>query len=209
MNDLHKLINKLGEPDALIDHWDPASKQFAIWGFDQTFEINYDGVPLINGKKYISNPFDLLQETLNKWKTDSQNISAIGFISYDLKNLLYPKINFKKSNSKTPLLWFGKPKQIVTYNLEKTNNGIINNGLALKKDIPHPIEYEKSINKIKEYLQNGISYQINFTQQKKYKLNFEPFDTYLNMRENIQPHYGMYLNTKKIQVLSFSPERFF
>ena len=209
MNDLYKLIYELGEPKALIDHWDHSSKQFAIWDFDETFEITHDGIPLINDKKYISNPLNLLQETLDNWKNDSQNISAIGYISYDLKNLLFPKINFKNSNSKAPLLWFGKPKKILPYKIEKTNRDIINNSLAIKKDIPHPKEYEKNIKKIKKYLQNGVSYQINFTQQKKYKLNLEPFDTYLNMRENIQPHYGMYLNTKKIQILSFSPERFF
>ena len=160
MNDLYKLTDELGEPKALIDHWDHSSKQFAIWDFDETFEITHDGIPLINDKKYISNPLNLLQETLDNWKNDSQNISAIGYISYDLKNLLYPKINFRRSNLKAPLLWFGKPKKILPYKIEKTNRDIIKNSLVIKKDIPHPIEYEKSIKKIKKYLQNGVSYQI-------------------------------------------------
>ena len=52
MNDLYKLINELGKPEALIDHWDHYSKQFGIWGFDETFEITNNGIALINDKKY-------------------------------------------------------------------------------------------------------------------------------------------------------------
>ena len=89
MNDLYTLINNLGEPEALIDHWDNSSKQLAVWGFEETFEITPDGIAIINGKKYASNPLDLFQKTLDIWKKSSYNISAIGYMAYDLKNLLY------------------------------------------------------------------------------------------------------------------------
>ena len=56
---------------------------------------------------------------------------------------------------------------------------------------------------------NGDSYQINFTQPKQYRLEEKSLDMYLAMRETIHPHYGMYLNLDGLQILSFSPERFF
>ena len=143
MNDLDTLINNLGEPEALIDHWDNSSKQFAVWGFEETFEITADGIAIINGKKYASNPLDLFQKTLDIWKKSSYNISAIGYMSYDLKNLLYPSINFKKLKSTSPLLWFGKPKKILPYKIKKTNLEREKNILSIKQEIPQPLEYEK------------------------------------------------------------------
>ena len=56
---------------------------------------------------------------------------------------------------------------------------------------------------------NGDTYQINFTQPKQFKLKGQPLEMYLAMRNTIHPHYGMYLNLDEIQILSFSPERFF
>jgi anthranilate/para-aminobenzoate synthase component I len=62
---------------------------------------------------------------------------------------------------------------------------------------------------IKRYLEKGDSYQINLTQPKEYQISGNPFDLYMSMREYIQPHCGMYLQPRDIQILSFSPERFF
>jgi aminodeoxychorismate synthase component I len=81
--------------------------------------------------------------------------------------------------------------------------------IYLEKDIPLPKEYKSAIHEIKTYLLNGDSYQINFTQPKLYELSEDPLNIYLTMREFIRPHYGMYLNQHDLQILSFSPERFF
>ena len=35
MKTLSELIQKYGEPNALIDHWDKNSKRFAIWEFEE------------------------------------------------------------------------------------------------------------------------------------------------------------------------------
>ena len=208
MYNLHQLIEKYGPPDALIDHWDKSSNRFAIWGFEEQFVINSDGKSLIKGVE-IDAPFlEILQETLNNWKSDKKDLSAVGYISYDLKNLLFPHIHFKKPKSSHPLLWFGKPKHIEAYETIETEQSL-SPMLHLEKDIPPPAEYESIISKIKTYLMNGDSYQINFTQPKQYRLMENPLAIYLAMRDTIRPHYGMYMNLDGLQVLSFSPERFF
>ena len=112
MTDLHQLIEKFGNPDALIDHWDTSSHRFAIWGFEETFSINNKGVAQINGEYSDLPPLELWQKTLDKWKADSDILSAVGFISYDFKNYLFPHIPFKKPVSHQPLLWFGKQKKL-------------------------------------------------------------------------------------------------
>ena len=49
MNNLYNLIEKFGQPDALIDHWDSSSNRFAIWGFEEQFVLNSNGKAIING----------------------------------------------------------------------------------------------------------------------------------------------------------------
>ena len=209
MTDLHYLIDKFGNPDALIDHWDISSNRYAIWGFEETFSINSNGVAQLNGEYSDSPPLELWQKTIDNWKLKSNELSAVGFISYDFKNILYPHISFNKPNSNQPLLWFGKPKNVIPYSIAKTKPFTNSPLFQMEKDIPPPHEYEKAIHIIKAYLANGDSYQINFTQPKQYRLDADPFKIYSSMRESVHPHYGMYLNLEDFQILSFSPERFF
>ncbi len=208
MTDLHHLIEKFGNPDALVDHWDNSSQRCAIWGFEETFSINSNGIAQLNGDSSDLPPLEFWQKTLDNWKSESNELSAVGFISYDFKNYLFPHIPFNKPGSRQPLLWFGKPKQVIPYDLTETESAT-SSFFHLKKDIPSPNEYQNSINTIKTALRNGDSYQINFTQPKEYELNGNPLNIYLSMRESIHPHYGMYLNLEEFQILSFSPERFF
>ena len=209
MDNLHNLLEKFGQMDVLIDHWDATSKRYAIWGFEEEFQINNNGMAMVNGMSVNGSPMQIWQDTLDRWKKDSEELAAIGFISYDLKNFLYPHIPFRKPNSFPPLLWFGKPKQVVPYDITEINQEPPLPLLQLKKDIPSPHKYEDAIGKIKTSLKNGDSYQINFTQPKQYRLNGKPLEVYLKMRKTIHPHYGMYLNLDRLQILSFSPERFF
>mgnify|MGYP001220769268 CR=1 FL=1 len=205
---LSYLNKKHGRPNALIDHWDDDSKRYAIWGFEETFMIDFQGQCVLNDRPIVGSPFDIFQDVLEKWKCKSNDLAAVGYMSYDLKNLLFPHINFNSVKKDTPLLWFGKPNKIIPYELNELEDHQGHFKLQLQKDIPSPEEYGKSINTIKAYLGKGDSYQINFTQPKEFQLLGNPFDIYMEMREKIRPHYGMYLNLGTMQILSFSPERF-
>ena len=82
--ELHSLINKYGEPQALIDSWDKFSTPYAIWGFEEQFILNSDGKVIKNGN-YSDEPFlESLQKTLDKWKSNNGELAAVGIISYDL-----------------------------------------------------------------------------------------------------------------------------
>jgi len=208
MNTLSTLISKKGNPDALIDHHSETSSCFAIYGFEEEFTIDSTGLSMINNNKISGNPFINFQNTLNCWKKNSGNISAFGFISYDMKNIIFPKLNLKKINSTFPLLWFGKPKEVFKYKINSSNKLLNKCKLELSKDLINFNDYENNINKIKNYLFKGDSYQINFTQPIFYKTNDNPLDIYLNLRNKVKPFYGSYLNNKNYSILSFSPEKF-
>ena len=70
-------------------------------------------------------------------------------------------------------------------------------------------EYLQTLARIKEYIEAGDTYQVNYT----LKLNFDfagsPEALYLALRRNQQVSYGAYLHLGEEQILSFSPELFF
>ena len=105
MDSLKNLISKFGEPDALIDHWGSQSKRMAVWGFDETFIYNNNGCYL-NGKKIQGDPLELCNNILHTWDLSSSSSTyAIGYISYDIKNDLFPHLKLKEVNDQT-LIWF-------------------------------------------------------------------------------------------------------
>jgi len=210
-NTLKTLINHNGDPDAIIDHWDPSSNRYAVWGFEEYFLIKNNGECILNGEKIESSPIEALQNTINNWKTTRLDMAAVGYISYDFKKLLYKNISFKNTKNDYPLLWFGKPKYIEKFSINQKSitPSQMNVILKQKMDIPNKLKYKYVIKKIKKFLLEGESYQINYTQPKKYEIVSDPISTYLKMRDHIKPYYGIYLNLDFLQILSFSPERFF
>ena len=209
MDSLNQLILKHGKPDALIDHWDKNAKKIAIWGFKEIFMCDTSGCNL-NGKKINGNPIDICNEILKRWENESTSTYAIGYISYDIKNLLFPHLNFKKINNQI-LLWFGKPLMMKEYSISKEfnhNNPNIKT-IDVKKNIPNLEYYEKEISKIKNYLKLGETYQINYSNPIKCKYKESKFNLYMYLRNIAKPPNGMYLNTGENQILSFSPEKFF
>tara|TARA_Y100001960_G_scaffold242232_1_gene256162 strand:- start:211 stop:1419 length:1209 start_codon:yes stop_codon:yes gene_type:complete len=209
LNNLDDLVKNYGYPDALIDNHKFKNSGYALWGFDQTLEYNNKGL-YINSSKINEEPFALLQSLIDKWMQTNKKISAIGFLSYDIKNIIYPHINFKKIKNNFPYMWFANPKIIKSYKLAVNHNTEkTKQHLSINKDILSSKEYQEKILLIKKELKKGNSYQINFTMPKLFDINCHPFKIYLEIRKNIKPDFGYYLNIGDHYILSFSPEEFF
>lgn len=69
-------------------------------------------------------------------------------------------------------------------------------------------EYIESIQKVREYIQSGDIYQVNFTQRFKCKLEGTPLDLYGKVRAINPAPFAAYLDTGEHQVVCSSPERF-
>ncbi|MFQ6610424.1 MAG: chorismate-binding protein [Fidelibacterota bacterium] len=164
----------------------------------------------VSGEIIRGDIFTNFQQTLDKWKSESEGISAVGFFSYDAKDLFFPHINFKASVGWIPKIWFGKPDQIEKYD-PKEVHGSKPNYIRELKTAGEPIEkgkYFKDLSSIKENLEKGNVYQINYTYPMKFEVETNPYSLYRRLREISSPANGMYLNTDKFSVLSLSPERF-
>jgi len=205
MQNLNDIISKHGNPDILIDSWENKYEGYAIWSSNEKILWDYNGL-FYSGKKINAN-LEEFQKIINKWKKNCKGIPAVGFISYNFKNILYPNIHFKNLNKKFPYLFFVKPKKTIKYKIEKINTK--KTEIHLLKELIDYKEYKKKINEIKNELYNGNAYQINYSIKKIYKCFDSGLNTYLSLREFVQPPYGFYMKFKNYEILSFSPELFF
>ena len=70
-------------------------------------------------------------------------------------------------------------------------------------------EYEQNIQKIKNHLFHGDTYQVNYTGKYTFGFQGNPIKLYQALRERQKVHYGALLHFKDYQILSLSPELFF
>ena len=84
-----------------------------------------------SGKKYKPS-LNIIQDAFDEWKNYDSEISAIGFINYNFKDILYKHIAFENSNPNIPYLFFGHPKLIKEYKIELNNK--VPAKVILKKD---------------------------------------------------------------------------
>jgi len=209
MDSLNQLILKYGIPDALIDHWSDKAKKMAIWGFDEVFVCDSNGCKL-NNEKLNGDPMHLCNQVLKSWDSDSNHPTAIGYISYDMKNVLFPHLEFKNNNNQI-LMWFGKPSAVKEYLITNDEEKTISTEYRIDIDtqIPNSKYYQKKIQEIKHYLKIGETYQINYSNPIQYKYKKSKFDLYMYLRDIAKPANGIYLNTGMNEILSLSPEKFF
>ena len=197
-----KYLEKYGTPDAIFFSY-KKDEFFSIWGFDDIYSVSKN--QLI--EKNIMNNF---QDKITEWKKESEEIAAVGFLSYDSKNIFFPNVNFKNIDSDVPLIWFGKPRVIKKIHKSDLIN-LKTKKSALNKiiDVPDIKYYNQIIAKIKNYLKSGEVYQINYTQPISLELIGKEFDLYLSLLKTANPSYSAYLNLNSKTYLSMSPENFF
>ena len=197
-----KYLEKYGTPDAIFFSYNK-DEFYSIWGFDDIYSLSKN--QLI--EKNIMNNF---QNKITEWKKESEEIAAVGFLSYDSKNIFFPKVNFKNIDSDVPLIWFGKPRMIKKIHKSDLIN-LKTKKSALNKiiDVPDIKYYNQIIAKIKNYLKSGDVYQINYTQPISLELIGKDFDLYLSLLKTANPSYSAYLNWNSKTYLSMSPENFF
>jgi para-aminobenzoate synthetase / 4-amino-4-deoxychorismate lyase len=70
-------------------------------------------------------------------------------------------------------------------------------------------EYLAAISRIKEYIEAGDTYQVNYTLKLLFDFSGSPEDFYRTLRRGQSVSYGAYLRNGSRRLLSFSPELFF
>ncbi|MBU1061384.1 MAG: aminodeoxychorismate synthase component I [Candidatus Omnitrophica bacterium] len=144
----------------------------------------------------------------------SKGYYAAGFISYEagfsfeeyLKGHIEKDLNF-------PLLWFGiYKKPLVFPHREKID--LLQNGkspYAIKNLRPNisKKEYISNVNKIKNFIRRGDTYQVNYTFKYKFDFHGSLYGFYEDLKAKQSVSYSAFMKSPEFSILSLSPELFF
>ena len=147
----------------------------------------------IYANKSFSNPIEIikaegdLKEAFCRIDELRKNYYLLGYITYDFQKLYFEV--FDKFENYTP----NPPKQL---------------GTIIKPMISKET-YIDAINKIKEYIASGVTYEVNYTYPSEVLTNLNGIDLYEAILEKQKTPYNTYLETSDLTLLSYSPELFF
>lgn len=135
------------------------------------------------------------------------NFYLVGYIKYEAYNyFLDIDNNFKSIN---PILYFEVYKNYKKYQNEfylKQNQKI---QISTSEDIEKK-KYIENIDKIKAYIKNGITYEVNYTFPSTiYTNSFDDFELFEFLQKKQTTPFNAYIKNKYETILSFSPELFF
>ena len=136
-----------------------------------------------------------------------------GYFSYEFGYWLEPALYHLRQKTGFPLVWLGVCKKPLIINrgpryrrpLDKQLSYSIKN---IRPDISRRGYFSK-IKRIKERIEQGLTYETNFTFKIKFDFRGDILGFYLNLRRSQPTPYSALINTGESAVLSLSPELFF
>lgn len=147
----------------------------------------------IYSDKIFENPIEVieafsdLREAFKKIEELRKKYYLIGFINYDFDYLYFEVFDKFKTYMPNP------PKTL---------------GTILKPKISKQ-KYCENIKKIKEYISNGVTYEVNYTYPIAVQTNLDGIDLYEAILPKQKTPYNAFVQTPKLNLLSYSPELFF
>lgn len=151
-----------------------------------------------------------------------QGYYLAGWLAYEFGYLLEPGLHLNKMQANNIIADLGVFGHPVVFNHQ---DGSVENGqwpqdetaktLAINAPVTNiktsqtESKYLDNIDKIREYIAAGDTYQVNYTLKLLFDLCVSPEDLYQILRNRQSVAYGAYIKFKNRHTLSFSPELFF
>lgn len=206
--------------------------RYSIIGFDPSTIISArENNLIINGKIYpVKNPYSTLKNLMPE-KTISRNYAGglIGYLSYEAVNYFEKKLHVKvhklfdqflfgvytdglildKLTNELLYFYYDKDRSSLlkkVLNLEvkkkKFEVKLTNNGLTQK-------EHEAIVEKVKEHINAGNTFQCEVGFKTEYEISGETIDLYGNLRKINPSPFMYYLKFDKTKIIGASPELLF
>lgn len=180
--------------------------------------VNNTHLPFVGGAVgYLSYDIGNYIEKLPRTAIDDMNVYDLYFGFYD--HVIVIDHLEEKTYIATPDIDIEKEKLIMERLeftiLEADKNGV--NSICYEEKEVEPIklksnftkkEFEKSVQKVKDYIRSGDIYQANLTQRFSGKTTLSSYELYRDLRRISPAPFGAYLNFDDFNILSNSPERF-
>jgi para-aminobenzoate synthetase/4-amino-4-deoxychorismate lyase len=130
---------------------------------------------------------------------------AAGYLSYEAAPAFDPAFTVN-SKAKMPLLWFGIFKE-PAIEKPKEHNGCFK--VSSWAPLTDRATYGQGIDRIKAAIENGDTYQVNYTMRLQADFEGESFAFYQQLSNAQTSSYSAYLHLDGYDILSASPELFF
>ena len=137
-----------------------------------------------------------------------QGLYAVGFLAYEAAQALNPHLPALPPRDGLPLVWFSlfRKRQCVT-----VGDGLPTGATAAPQLTPagSQSDYEIAISRIHTAIEQGETYQINYTFPLQGTWQGNPLQLYRSLLDAQQPAFGAFLDIGSHTVISTSPELFF
>ena len=147
-----------------------------------------------------------------------KGLTGYGLINYETGYLLEEKLIplFKESHESILTFHFFEKDQIQYFGNDEINYSDVKDVLSNENfsvsnfhlNTPEEI-YKKNIEKIRDYIKEGDTYQINYTVKGKFEFSGSIKSLFLNLIFNQSAEYSALINTGEGFIISISPELFF
>ncbi len=199
---MNEYLQKQTEPFVLLDD--------TLSGKGSVLFINPSSIISCDTPSSLASAFE--QMSLQK----AQGKHLAGYLSYELGYLLEEKLTPllpMEKDRKVPLLWFGVFENAITLSPAETHKFLAqqrSGEYQLKNLTPSMDEtsYCEAIDKVKNYIAAGDTYQVNYTFKHNFKISGDPIALFQELRQRQSVANGAYINTGNQVVLSLSPEVF-
>lgn len=163
----------------------------------------------IYSDKIFKNPISIIEAFDNESFINSfleieklkNNFYLLGYIRYEAKDIFLNK-NIK---SKYPLLYFEVFEKYENFDFLKNPTDVY---LQPSSQISYE-EYSHALEKIKEHISLGNTYQVNYTYEYLVNKSSDSFSIYEYILKNQKTPYNAFIKNEYEEILSFSPELFF
>ncbi|MBI5352066.1 MAG: aminodeoxychorismate synthase component I [Chloroflexi bacterium] len=139
---------------------------------------------------------------------NSNNWHAAGFVSYEAAPAFDNALHVLTSGD-FPLVWFGLYSEPVKLKTSEVFKGFRNptNNLNFQSSVTRE-SYNAAIDKVKDYIAQGKTYQVNYTLRLNSDFNGDEWNFFLHLAQS-QNKYASYIDTGRHVICSASPELFF
>lgn len=164
--------------------------------------------------RYFQNPIKIIEaHTIEEVLIALENIQkevdaglyAAGYLSYEAAPAFDSAYQVTAGN-KMPLLWFGIFEKFDNLQLTQTPDEYTLTDWKSKTTYE---TYKSSIQTIKQQIEEGNTYQVNYTLRLNSSFIGDEFTFYRQLAKAQRSNYSAYLHTGRFKILSASPELFF
>lgn len=152
-----------------------------------------------------SNLSEVAEILLKVEKAVGEGFYAAGCVSYEAAPAFRPEMNVQ-TGGEMPLVWFGifnEPKKSFSIPEEQQSYSVSDWKMASSVE-----RYKAGIQQIKQAIEEGETYQVNYTERLVAEFTGSDLAFYRQLARNQQADYAAYLNLGRFRVLSASPELF-